>query len=179
MTRYLLPCPCSRRIAVAAGQAGGSVQCPGCGAELAVPRLGELGRLQPDLTDAAPRTPDRGWNAARACLLGGVIVAVGAAAVATWLRGWRAGVAPLDDSAIRAAVAAAPVEQVHESWLEFERRGIARPPVPEEERRQRQAQALKGLESAAWLTAVAGAAAGLVGALVAGGQRRATAEAPP
>ena len=35
-------------------------------------------------------------------------MALGAAATASWLRGCRSGVAPLDESAVRAAVAAAP-----------------------------------------------------------------------
>lgn len=174
MTRYLLPCSCSRRIAVAAGQAGGSVCCPGCGAAVAVPRLGELGRLERDASGPEPADAGRGWNAARACLLGGVVVAVGAAAAASWLRGWRSAVAPLDEAAVRAAVAAAPVEQVHESWLVYERYGIGRPAVAEEERRVRQAQAIRGLETVAWLTAAAGAAAGVGGAIAAALRRRTT-----
>ncbi|MFM9024971.1 MAG: hypothetical protein ACKON7_06490 [Planctomycetaceae bacterium] len=174
MTRYLLPCSCSRRIAVAAGQAGGSVRCPGCGAAVAVPRLGELGRLERDASGPEPADAGRGWNAARACLLGGVVVAVGAAAAAAWRRGWRSAVAPLDQAAVRAAVAAAPVEQVHESWLVYERYGIGRPAVAEEERRVRQAQAIRGLETVAWLTAAAGAAAGVGGAIAAALRRRTT-----
>lgn len=179
MTRYLLPCSCSRRIAVAAGQAGGSIRCPGCGAELAVPRLGELGRLDPE-DSGPPATAGRGgWNAGRACLLGGVIVAVVAAAVAAWLRGWRSDVAPLDESAIRAAVAAAPVGQVHDSWLAFERYRLARPAVAEEERRVRHARALQDLETIAWWVAAAGAAAGVGGAVVTRWLRRVAAAAPP
>jgi hypothetical protein len=173
MTSYLLPCSCSRRIAVAAGQAGGSVRCPGCGAALAVPRLGELGRLERVAAGPEPGAAGRGWNAARACLLGGVVVAVGAAATASWLRAWRSNLAPLDESAVRAAVAAAPVGQVHESWLVYERFGIARPPIAEEERRVRHAQALRGLETVAWLAAAAGATAGVGGAVVAARRRRA------
>lgn len=178
MMRYLLPCSCSRRIAVAAGQAGGSVRCPGCGADVAVPRLGELGRLEKVAAGLAPGVSGRGWNAARACFFGGVVVAVGAAATASWLRGWRSNVAPLDEAAIQAAVAAAPVAQVHDSWLAFERFGIARPPVAEEERRVRHAQALRGLETVAWLVAAAGAAAGAGGALVAAARRRVPGGAP-
>lgn len=166
MTRYLLPCSCSRRIAVTAGQAGGTVRCPECGAELAVPRLGALGRLEPAVAGLERRPAGAGWNAARACLLGGVVVAIGAAATASWLRGWRSVIAPLDEAAVRAVVAAAPPAVVHDSWLAFERYGITRPAVPEEERRLRQARALRGLETAAWLTAAAGAAAGVAGAVV-------------
>jgi hypothetical protein len=51
MKRYLLPCVCSARIAVSAGQAGDRIRCPACGAEQPVPRLGELARLE-QATDA-------------------------------------------------------------------------------------------------------------------------------
>ena len=73
MKTYLLPCTCSARIEIGPGQAGGTVTCAACGATLAVPRLGELARLQP----AAPRqaTVARAWTAAHACLLGGAAVA--------------------------------------------------------------------------------------------------------
>jgi hypothetical protein len=155
MTRYLLPCSCSRRIAVGASQAGGSVRCPACGGEVAVPRLGQLATLDRD--HAEPDAVSRPWDAARAWLLVGVVVACGAVLVSVMLRGWRSAVAPLDEQAVRSAVAAAPIAEVHEAWLEFERLGIVRPPVPEEERRVRQARALAGVEAVAWLVVAAGA----------------------
>jgi hypothetical protein len=55
MKRYLLPCVCSARIAVSAGQAGDRIRCPACGAEQPVPRLGELARLEPAADDGSDR----------------------------------------------------------------------------------------------------------------------------
>jgi len=178
MKRYLLPCSCSRRIPVAAGQAGGSVRCPGCGAAVAVPRLGALSLLETVATGPVSAAAGRAWSAPRACLLGGVVVALAAAAAATWLRGWRSRVSPLDESAIQAVVVAASADQAHQWWLEFERQGIVRPPLVEEQRRAEHARSLRGLETVAWLAAAAGAAAGLIGAVGAGWQRRVAGAAP-
>lgn len=172
MTRYLLPCSCSRRIAVGASQAGGAVRCPACGAEVAVPRLGQLATLDRD--HAEPAAVPRPWDAARAWLLVGVVVACGAALAAVMLRGWRSAGAPLDEQAVRSAVAAAPIAAVHESWLEFEQLGIVRPPVPEEERRVRQARALAGVETIAWLVAAAGASTAAAAAIAVGRGRMAS-----
>lgn len=164
MKRYLLPCSCSRRIAVTAAQAGGAVRCPGCGADVAVPRLGALGLLEAPVEEPAAAEA-RDWNAARALVLAGIIAATIAVAAAGWLRVRRSAVAPIDEPVIRTAVAAAPADQVHASWLEFKRQGIARPPGREEQRRQQHAQALAALEAVAWGAAVAGcllAAAALI-----------------
>jgi hypothetical protein len=155
MNRYLLPCSCSRCIVVAAGQAGDTVRCPDCGAVHAVPRLGELGRLEAAGTEPVAES-GRGWDALQACVLAGAVTALVGAALAGSLRGCRAGIAPLDEQAVRRAVSDAPADQVHDSWLLFERKGIVRPPVGEEERRIRQAEALGTLEMAAWVAAVAG-----------------------
>jgi hypothetical protein len=59
MKRYLLPCVCSARIAVSAGQAGDRIRCPACGAEQPVPRLGELARLE-QATDAGSERHTQG-----------------------------------------------------------------------------------------------------------------------
>lgn len=171
MKSYLLPCSCSRRIAVAATQAGGVVRCSDCGAMLQVPRLGELARLETASGEPAGASAGAGgreWNAARAVMLAGVVTALLAATAAGWLRGRRAGVAPIDAAAIMSAVAAAPSDQVHESWLDFERNGIARPPVREEQRRLDQARLLHALEKAAWIVAAAGCLAAVAAALAAG-----------
>lgn len=161
MKRYLLRCPCSHQVVVAAGQAGGSVRCPECGSERVVPRLGELGRLEPAAAESAD-AGGRGWGAAQAWVFAGVATALVGAAVAGWLRGGRAGVAPLDEPAIRAAVAATGADQIHESWLAFEQQGIARPPWDEEQRRIRQAEALGVLEGVAWFAAAAGCVVAVV-----------------
>ena len=138
------------------------MRCDGCGANLDVPRLGTLVRLEPAATEPIPRAA--AWTASKACLILGLVVLVVAAAAAGWLRGRRSAVAPLAEDAIRAAVSAADVAQVHASWLEYERQGIHRPPVAEEERRQRQAGGLAALERMAWFVAVLG---GLTAAIAA------------
>jgi len=171
MNRYLIPCSCSRRIAVPASRAGGTVRCADCGASVAVPRLGELVRFEAAAPESAAPVGSA-WSAARAWLLVGIVVMVAAAAAAGWLRGQRSAVAPLAADAIRAAVAAADVSLVHSSWLEFERQGIERPPVAEEVRRQRQAGGLAALERLAWLVAGLGAlVTGLAAILVGVGPR--------
>lgn len=160
MTRYLLPCSCSRRIPVAAGQAGGAVRCPACGAECVVPRLGELARYETAVQEPGPA---RTWSGAQACILAGLVTAVGGAAIAGWLHARRTDVGPFHEQAFRDAVASAPADEVHESWLMFQRQGIARPPVTEELRRLARAQALRALETAGWIAAAAGGATALIG----------------
>lgn len=167
MTRYLLPCPCSCRIAVGAGQAGGTVRCPDCGTMVSVPRLGDLARLDRAGTEPVD-APARGWTAAQAGLRAGIIVACGAAALAAGLRTVRGGVAPIDEQGIRAAVAAAAADQVHASWQRLARQRLERPSEPEEDRRIRQAKALGALESVAWTMAAAGALVAVGAALVGG-----------
>ena len=155
MKRHLLPCPCSHRIEIAAAQAGGTVRCPDCGRELAVPRLGELSRLE-TVTSGATAPSGRDWGGAQACLLVGLVVAIVAAATAGWLRGRRAGAARADDLAITESFVTAAVDRVHEKWLALERQGIARPPRADELRRVRQAESFASLERIAWVTAAAG-----------------------
>lgn len=168
MNSHLLPCSCSRRIAVSTAQAGGEVRCPDCGARLAVPRLREFARLEPVPQESAVAVA--GWNAARAAVLAGILVACGAAAVAGWLHGCRRGVASIDEPAIRASVAAADAARVHGAWLEFEHQGIAKSLAVDDQRRLQRAQALAGLETVAWLVAAVGAAFA-AGAAIIGGRR--------
>lgn len=169
MQRYLLPCSCSHRIPVAAAQAGGKVRCPDCGAERDVPRLGELSRLEV----AAVESPSAGagWGAAQACLMAGIVaVAVGLSA-AVWLRALRSAAVPLDERAIRESAAVAPADEIHRSWLVFERQGIVRPPFAEEQRMLRQARMLSPLETGAWIVAGIGGAVAAA-AFIAAGSRR-------
>ena len=168
MKRYLLPCSCSRRIVVAAGQAGGAVRCPDCGSERDVPRLGELGRLDPFVAEPAAAA-GRAWGAAQAWVLAGVVTALLGASIAALLSGGRVRVAPLDERAIRESAAAAGADQVYQSWLVFARQGVARPPWGEEDRRLRHAAALGALETVAWIVAGMGCvvAVAAIAALVA------------
>jgi len=179
MTRYLLPCPCSQRIVGAPGQAGGTVRCPGCGADVPVPRLGALERLEKDAPAVGSRGAPVPWNAARALVMAGVVCTLGAAATAAALRGWRTAEDPVDETALRSAVTAAPVSEAHQSWLDFERLGIATRPVADEVRRWRRDRALGSLETVAWVTAAVGAAIAAIGAAVAASRRRPAADVVP
>lgn len=146
-------------------------RCPACGAERPVPRLGELAKL--DVAAAEPAAPSgRGWNAGRAWLLAGIVAAISGSAVAVGLRWARAGVAPIDEAGIRAAVAAAPIDEVLAAWRAFERHGIDRRSSGEEDRRKRHAQSLQDLERVAWWAAAAGLVAAGAGAAMAAGGRR-------
>lgn len=165
MKRHLLPCTCSRRIEVTPAQAGGTVRCPGCGLELAVPRLGDLARLEA-VSDAAASATPRGWGPAQAGLLAGVVIAAGAATTAGWLHVRRTDVAPIDEAVIMQSVATAPAERVYEAWLNYERQGIARPPQAVEQRRTRQAESLATLERIAWAVSAVGTALAAVAALL-------------
>lgn len=172
MKRYLLPCRCSRTIVVTAAQAGGAVRCSACNADVVVPRLGALGSLEAEVDEPAGQ-PVRDWNAGRALLLAGVVVALVAVVTAGWLRSRRAAVAPLDEPLIREAVAAAPSDEVHASWLEFARQGIGRPPLREEQRQLRHAQSLAALEMAAWIAAAAGCMLAIAALIAGAADRRA------
>ena len=173
MKRHLLPCPCSRRIEVAPAQAGGTVRCPDCGRELAVPRLGDLAGLEA-VADRTASAPQAAWGPAQACLLAGLVVAAVAAAAGGWLGLRRLGVAPVDEAAIVHSVATAPAERVFEAWLNYQRQGIARPPQADELRRFRQAESLAALARVAWAVAAAGVGLAALAALVivgSGGRR--------
>ncbi|MFM9057757.1 MAG: hypothetical protein ACKOSQ_01290 [Planctomycetaceae bacterium] len=60
---------------------------------------------------------------------------------------------------------------MHASWLEFARQGIVRPPLREEQRRLRHAQALAALETVAWIAAAIGGTV-TAAALIAGAASR-------
>lgn len=170
MKRYLLPCSCTRRIEVAASQAGGSVRCPGCGADLHVPRLGRLQRFEVAKPSAAPAR--RGWGAAQACILAGFVIAAVSAATAGWLHVRRSALIAIDERAIAESVTTATADRVYVAWRVFETQGIARPPLVDEVRRFRQAESLAPLERIAWAAAAAGTALAVGAALVAMGRRR-------
>lgn len=145
-------------------------RCPTCGAERPVPRLGELARLE--VAAAEPAAPTgRSWNAGRAWLLAGLVAAISGSAVAVGLRFARAGVAPINEPGIRAAVAAAPIDEALAAWRAFERHGFDRRSSGEEDRRKRHAQALQDLERVAWCAAAAGLVAAAAGGAIAAGSR--------
>lgn len=168
-TGFLLPCACSARIRVVAGQAGDRVACPRCGTGLDVPRLSDLLRLEPA---GGSTPPTRGWDVARGLLVAGTSIALlaGAAAVAVAVGG--RGAAP-DPEAIRAAVASASAVDVLRAWQSLAASGVARPPTALERRQQAFAAASSGIATALWSVAGFGAAvAGGAAVLAYGGRGR-------
>ena len=71
---FLLPCAgCGRDLEVVTGQAGGRVECGGCGRVVDVPKLRDLGTL-PLKQDTGPgHTP---WGTAQSVMLAAIGVAV-------------------------------------------------------------------------------------------------------
>jgi hypothetical protein len=163
MKRFLLPCGCSARIAVTAGQAGDRLRCPACGSELTVPRLGDLGRLE-----AAPEDVHRGrrWTVGHACALAGLLTAIFATGGALGLRSWATGEPLVADDEIRTAVAATDIGAVHRAWISMTRSGVERPPLPEEARSQRIYRSADGFARLLWTIAAGGAALAVVGLLL-------------
>lgn len=123
--RYLLPCPCGQRIPVSLAEAGGTVRCGACGAELAVPTYRELKSLEPAAADAnaPPRRPSNwtGWH--RRILLGSVVTLV-ALALAAICHASRPRLQSVDQL---------PFQAVWLQWQEL-RQGLDRFPSREERR---------------------------------------------
>jgi len=83
-TKYLLPCSCGDRIAVDAAQAGQRVRCS-CGAELEVPTLMGLRKLEPSVaTPQGPRRNPIAWGPRQALMLLGAIIVILGASWAAW-----------------------------------------------------------------------------------------------
>lgn len=163
MKRFLLPCGCSARIAVTAGQAGDRVRCPACGAEQTVPRLGDLGDLEEASEQVRPR---RGWTVGHACGLAGFLIAVVASGGAIGLRSWATGGPLTADDDIRAAVAATDIGAVHRAWASMARSGVERPPLPEEARSQRIYRSADAFARLLWTIAAGGAALAAAGLIL-------------
>jgi hypothetical protein len=168
MKAFLLPCACSQSIVITSGQAGGTVSCPGCGREVAVPKLRDFGRLEAAATGQSRRR--EGWRASHACMLAGGLTAFFAWAVAVVFA--MPTQSPFTADAIRAGVAAASDRQIYEAWKSLSRSGISRPPLPDEKRIQQTASFRSGLSRGLFVIGGLGAAVGLLGvALRAGGER--------
>jgi hypothetical protein len=169
MKRYLLPCGCSERIVVTAGQAGDDVQCPACRALVPVPRLGGLAALE---QAPEPSTPQRRWTAGHGWGLAGLLVAAASLVAAVGLRSWSLGTPPAGDAEIRAAVAASDIVTVHRAGRDMTRSGIHRPPSPEEARSQRIFRSARAFSWLLWGLAAGGSAVAAVGFAVAGRPRQ-------
>ncbi|MFN5757363.1 MAG: hypothetical protein ACK54F_06820 [Planctomycetia bacterium] len=161
MKTFLLPCSCSADIPVSAGLAGGRVNCPSCGRAIDVPKFRELTRLREQPATVSTQTR---WSVAHAVVLAGVALALIAWA-ASMLVLPRADVA-VDLEAIRAAVRAAPNQDIYKAWKQgLARSGVARPRTPDEERLLRTSRfsigVSRGLQILGGLGALAAAAAAL------------------
>lgn len=169
MKRYLLPCGCSERIVVTAGQAGDEVQCPSCGARVAVPRLGGLATLDP-----APESPasPRQWTVGQSWGLAGLLVASASLVAAVSLRSWLIRPPAVADAEIRAAVAAADVGTVHRAFLDMARSGVYRPPLPDEARQQRLSRSADVFSWLLWALTACGALVAAAGFGLAAGPRQ-------
>lgn len=169
MKRYLLPCECSERIAVTAGQAGDEVQCPVCRRRRAVPRLGDLAALE-----QAPAEPPsrRQWTVGHAWSLAGLLVSAAAVSAAVGLRPWAVGTPPALDTEIRAAVAGSDIATVHRAYRDMARSGVYRPPLPDEARNQRIARSAEAFSWLLWGIAAGGAAVAAIAFGLASGPRQ-------
>lgn len=91
-SKYLLPCNCGKKIVVEPGQAGQSIRCA-CGAELEVPTLMALRRLdpaepehqQPGQAGPRPAAASTGWGIRQGIVFFGSIVTLIGLIVATYL----------------------------------------------------------------------------------------------
>lgn len=171
MTRHLLPCVCSARIPVAVGQAGEQVRCPACGANVLVPRLGELARLEAvgSGTEASGRRPVHPWTAGHACLFVGLVAAGLAAAAAAAVQSTRAAV--IDDEVIRSAVRGADLIDIYRARQAFARQGVERPVLPEEDQLVRSSRVTTAVGRFLWAGAIGGLAVALAGGVAIARQR--------
>lgn len=163
---FLLPCTCSARVPVTAGQAGGRTSCSSCGREIDVPRLRDLAGYAVDQPRGAE--PPRS-GVGRGLLVAGSAAAIGAALLAVALVpvGGRFFRQPPTVAEIRAAVAAAPAVQVHEAWQSMARSGVGRPATPEELRLQQFAAHATGVARLLWGISGVGLVTALAGATIA------------
>lgn len=169
MKRYLLPCGCSARIVVTAGQAGDAVHCPACHSRLSVPRLGGLTALEQAPAEPPPR---RQWTVGHGWALAGLLVAATSLVAAVGLRPWAVGTPLVGDAEIRAAVAGSDIATVHRAYRDMARSGVYRPPLPEEARSQRLARSARVFSWLLWAVAAGGAAVAATACGLAGGRRQ-------
>jgi hypothetical protein len=163
MNRHLLDCRCGHRIPVTPCQAGNTIRCPDCGAELPVPRLGALRRLEPAAAErpAGGSEASRPWTTAHACLLAGLVVATVAGMAAMMVQATRTAV--IDEGSIRAAVRAGEIGQIYQAWQTFARQGVERAVMPDEEQLLRQARLARTMGGMLWAVAAGGLALAAAG----------------
>ena len=174
---FLLPCTCSARVSVTAGQAGGRAACSACGREIDVPRLRDLAVYAVDQPDAAG-APRSGLG--RGLVVAGCAVAIGAAVLALSLVpiGGLFFPQPATAKEIRSAVAAAPPTDVHSAWRSIVSSGVARPATQEELRLQQFAAHVAGVAKLLWGISGIGLAMAMAGAAIAASGRSTRGGAP-
>lgn len=74
MVQYLLPCQCGRKTPVDSTKAGQSIECE-CGAQVEVPTLGGLRKLQPIAQESRP-VPTVKWAGRQRVLLVGILICI-------------------------------------------------------------------------------------------------------
>jgi hypothetical protein len=164
---FLVPCACSARVPVTAGQAGETMVCPECGQSLDIPRLRDL------VGFAAAKPPSSsathgGWDAARGLMVAGVSIAILGTILATSLVriGGMFFQQPASAEAIRVAVRSVPVGDLHAAWKTVVATGVRRPPSAEELRLQQFAKTSSGIETVAWGLAGIGLAIAVAGRIM-------------
>lgn len=147
-----------------AGQAGGRIACPACGAGIDVPRLRDLEQCEVAAVTHGERRA--GWDALRGLLFAGVAIAlVATVAAANVARiGGSMFPQPPDANVIRAAVRAAPIVDVHAAWQSIAVSGVRRPPTEEEIRIGQFARTAAGIAAVLWGVAGLGVVLAATGA---------------
>lgn len=125
---YLLPCDCGAKVAVSPGQAGGQTRCGGCGREMAVPKLRDLGRLE---RCESARVATAAWRPAHAVVLLGSLAGIVGLGAAAWLG--RGPANAVDERALRAMINAADDTSIYKVWSERLAESTVRRPAADEE----------------------------------------------
>lgn len=161
MKTYRIPCTCSAAAVVGAGQAGGTVECPACGATLAVPRLRDL---EP-FALAAAVTPATRPRRGRPLLLLGLVILAGSMATAFAAQRYAVAVAERlpDEPTIRFGVGQADAKTIYEVWKMMRRAGVDRGPLPDELRAQQTAMSTERIARFLWVAAAAGGVIAAIG----------------
>ena len=73
--KYWLPCECSKRLQVSTAEAGETVTCPSCAAQIVVPSMRLVKRLEP-VERSTPRRPRSRWSVRKAWMTAGLAITV-------------------------------------------------------------------------------------------------------
>lgn len=140
MSQYILPCSnCQNKLPVAKSQAGMTVKCPSCGANVQVPTVRGFASLSP----AEPQTVARKSKSKATPPILGVLsvlfllVSVPCLSYAGYLYSYRASfTAPLDITEedlvqdIRQAMMEMPPATAWDNWNEISQNGVIEAPIP-------------------------------------------------